>query len=62
MDLDPDDLRIDLIRVAGDGPCPVRLVHLPTGRSVTVGDQPTISENRDKALVLLTQELDAENA
>jgi protein subunit release factor A len=62
MQLDPDDLRIDLIRVAGDGPCHVRLVHLPTGASVTVGDQSSIEENRERALALLTEELGAGTA
>jgi protein subunit release factor A len=62
MQLDPDDLRMDLIRVAGDGPCPVHLVHLPTGASVTVGDQPSIEENRERALALLTDQLSAGNA
>ena len=62
MQLDPEDLRIDLIRVADDGPCPVRLVHLPTGASVTVGDQRTIEENRERAVALLNEHVEARNA
>ena len=59
--LDPSDLRVDVIRVS-NGPCHVRVIHVPTNTSVTVGDQPTIAENKERAMDLLADELRANNA
>jgi protein subunit release factor A len=49
------DLRVDTIAVAGGRPSAIRVTHLPTGTSVRVGAQPTIEENRDRAMELLLE-------
>jgi protein subunit release factor A len=60
--LDPRDLRIDIIRVAGGDPCHVRVTHVATGTTLTIGDQPTIAENRAAALALVRDRIDTDSA
>jgi protein subunit release factor A len=60
--LDPRDLRMDIVRVACDDPCPVRVTHFPSGKTVTVGGQPTIAENRVQALALLDELVGSDGA
>jgi protein subunit release factor A len=55
VELASEDLRIDVIRTVGDGPCAVRITHMPTGRSVTVHDQPTTEDNKERAMDLLRE-------
>jgi protein subunit release factor A len=57
VDLSPEDVRVDVIRIAGDGPCAVRVTHVPTGTAVTVDDQLTIKDNRARAIALLREAL-----
>jgi hypothetical protein len=57
--IEPDDLRIDLIRVAGGRPDAIRVTHLPTGTTVTVDDQPSAQENHERALERLLERLRA---
>jgi protein subunit release factor A len=59
---DPNDLRVDVIRVSDEGPCHVRLTHVPTGKVITVVDQSSIAENRERAIALLAEELAAGSA
>jgi hypothetical protein len=49
VDVAPEDLRVDTIRVTGGRPTQSRMTHLPTGTVVRVDDQPTIKQNRDRA-------------
>jgi protein subunit release factor A len=60
MSIRPEDLRIDVIRVAGGKPCAVRVVHLPTGISAHAEDQETIAANRHLALSRLSELLGTE--
>ena len=57
MDISPEDLRIDVARMVGDGPCAVRVTHRPTGTTVQVDDQPSTEANRDLALAQLRDKL-----
>jgi hypothetical protein len=53
----PGDVRIDVLRVPGDGPRAVRATHLASDVSVTVDDQATTEDNRNRALGLLRSSL-----
>src|SRR4051812_33168026 len=55
VELDPEDLRIDLIRQAPGPSCAVRVTHLPTGQSVTVDDAPDSGIAREIALRRLSE-------
>ena len=57
VELSPDDVRIDVCRTPGNGPCAVRVTHLPTGQIVTVDDQATTEDNRNRALNVLRASL-----
>jgi protein subunit release factor A len=57
VDFSADDLRIDVARMVGDGPCAVRVTHTPTGTTVQVDDQPSTEANRDLALTRLREML-----
>jgi len=46
----------------GDEPCAVRVTHLPTDEVVTVDDQATTEDNRNRALNLLRASLSWERA
>jgi protein subunit release factor A len=56
MELRGEDFRIDRYRTAS-GAVGVRVIHLPTGASASVDDQPTAAENRERALNIVRQEL-----
>ena len=51
--------RIDTIRVGGGRPCAIRVTHVPTGTVISVDDQPTIKQNRDRAMSVLQEPLAA---
>ena len=51
----PKDLRIDVARMIGDGPCVVRVTHTPSGTTVTVGDQDSTEANREMALTRIQE-------
>jgi protein subunit release factor A len=55
VDIEPDDVRVDIIRVTGVGPCAVRATYLPTGTTVTVDDLASIEANRAEALARLAE-------
>jgi protein subunit release factor A len=59
MEPRPEDLRIDVIRVADGNPCAVRITHLPTGTVVRSADEDSIEGNRERALLLLREALAA---
>ena len=56
MELRGEDFRIDRYRTAS-GTDGVRVLHLPSGLSASVDDQPTAAENRERALNILRREL-----
>lgn len=57
MELAPEDLRINVARMVGGGPCGVRVTHTPTGESVWVDDQATTEANRDLAISRLREKM-----
>jgi peptide chain release factor 2 len=59
MEIAPEDLRVDVMRMMGGGPCGVRITHIPSGTVVGVDDQPSTEENRERALFLLREQLGA---
>lgn len=58
VEIDPQDLRIDIIEPTRDRHWAVRITYLPTGTTVTVDDHPSQLANRDRALELLRDALD----
>jgi protein subunit release factor A len=50
-----EDLRIDVARMIGDGPCAVRVTHLPSGTTVTVDDQDSTAANREVAVARIEE-------
>jgi len=59
VDVNPEDLRVDTMRVADGRPCAIRVTHLPTETVVSMDDQPTIEQNRGRAMNLLQKALSA---
>ena len=58
-----DDVEIlHLSRGRNGGPNPLRVVHGPSGVTVIVDNQATTAANEARALVLLAEQLDEENA
>ncbi len=57
VELASEDLRIDVGRQIGGGACSIRITHLPTGTTVTVDDQPTTKDNRNRAMAMLRESL-----
>ena len=53
----PEDLRIDVARIVGGGPCGVRVTHAPTGTTVWVDDQVSTEANRDLAMSRLREKM-----
>ena len=56
-DIEPSDLRIDVMRMADGLPCAVRITHLPTQTVVMADDQVSTEANRDRAMELLRDAL-----
>jgi hypothetical protein len=57
-----EDVKVEHERVGNFGASEVRVTHLPSGVSVTVGDQPTTVANRERARALLAEELGEDDA
>jgi protein subunit release factor A len=56
VELRDEDLRVDVIRMAGR-PCAIRVTQLPTGKVGFADDQDSIPRNRDVAIERLKQAL-----
>ena len=56
MEFSSEELRTDTYR-SDKNDYAVRIVHLPTGTVVTSEDEPTVGQNRDRAMQLLRQAL-----
>ena len=62
VEIAPEDLRIDVARMVGVGPCGVRFTHTPTGMSVSVDDLVSTEANRDLAMSRLLAKLSESEA
>jgi hypothetical protein len=49
---DPEDLRIDVAGMTGDGPCAVPVTYKPTGTTVTVDDHHLVTERNTRLFTL----------
>ncbi len=57
MEFPAEDFRIDVARMIDEGPCGVRVTHVPTGMAVLVDDQASTDTNRELALDRLRKKL-----
>jgi len=57
VEIEPEDLRIDVAKMVGGGPCGVRVTHVPTGTNAWADDQVSTEANRDLVVARLREKM-----